>query len=244
IISHILKKDKAWVLSHLDDSIENDIARKIKDLINKRKSGYPLAYIVNKKEFMGLDFHVEEGIFIPRPETETLVQIAIEYIKNNSIKTVAETGCGSGAIAVSIAYYSKAKIYATDISQKAVNVTAKNTKKHGVNRLVNVKQGEFLEPFKDKLDEIELVVSNPPYVEPEFRLPEEALFEPKEAFFYGESSLDFYKEFKQRYFGKNWTVIMEFSGKEEDKKVIKNLFQDVGFIKDLDGIERFFIGRV
>ncbi len=244
IISHLLKKDKAWVLSHLDDPIEKAVANEIKKLIAKRKNGYPLAYIIRKKEFMGLDFYLEEGVFIPRPETETLVQFAIEYIKDHGIKTAAEIGCGSGAISVSLAYYTKINIYATDISKKAANITIKNAKKHRIDAFVNVKQGKFLEPFENVLNNIELVISNPPYVEPEYELPKESHYEPKNAFFYGSSSLDFYREFKKRYGGKNWIVIMEFSGKSDDKNELKRLFHEVNFIKDLDGVERFFIGRV
>ena len=244
IISYLLKKDKAWVLSHLDDPIEMGIADKIRKLIDKRKSGYPLAFIINEKEFMGLDFYVEEGVFIPRPETETLVQLAIEYIKKHGVKKAAEIGCGSGAISVSLAYYTKVKIYATDISKKAVDITIKNAKKHGVISFIDAKCGKFLEPFEDQLNNIELVVSNPPYVEPEYKLPREALYEPKAAFFWGNSSLDFYKEFKRRYANMDWTVIMEFSGKDRDKDEIKYIFREVNFKKDLDGVERFFIGHV
>jgi len=244
ITSHVLGKDKAWVLAHLDDSIDSAAANRIRELIDKRKNGYPLAYIINKKEFMGLDFYVEEGVFIPRPETETLVEIAIEYIKSHGIKTVAEVGCGSGAISVSIAYYCKTRIYATDISERAIRVTMANAKKYGVDDFVSIKHGEFLDPFKDEFSNIELVVSNPPYVEPEYKLPRESHYEPKEAFFYGNSSLSFYKEFKKRYANANWVLIMEFSGKEEDKKQLKSTFHNIKFVNDIDGVERFFIAEI
>ncbi len=244
IVSYVLNKDKAWVLAHLDYDLTQRDAERISQLLKKRKEGYPLAYITKKKEFMALEFYVEEGVFIPRPETETLVEIALDFIKSNGIKTVAEIGCGSGAISVSIAKFTAVKVFCSDISEKAIEITKINANKHGVDGLVVAKKGCFLEPFKDILDEIQLVVSNPPYVDKDFPLPKEVLSEPASALFYGESSVDFYLEFSKKYSGMNLPVIMEFSGYEKDKQVIKEIFKNVKFLKDLDGVERFFIGSV
>ncbi len=244
ILSHVTGKGKAWILSHLDAELPRDLFLKAKDLISQRKSGIPLAYLTKRKEFMGIEFHIESGVFIPRSETETLVELAIKLIREKGFEVVADVGSGSGSIAVSIAKYSGVKVLATDISPKAVELTIHNARMHKVNHLIEARHGEFLEPFKERLKEIQLVISNPPYVEPEYELPIELRHEPREAFFYGESSVSFYKEFSKRYRGMNFTVAMEFSGKDKDKKIIGQLFKDVVFIKDLDKVERFFIGCV
>ncbi len=244
IISHVLEKDKAWVLSHLDDVAKPKNVEIIKRLLDLRRSGYPLAYITGYKEFMGLEIKVKEGVFIPRPETETLVEKALEIIEKKGIKVVGEVGTGSGAIAVSLAKYGKVRVLATDTSEEAVVLAKENAALHNVENLVEVRQGGFLEPFGGEFDRIELVVSNPPYIEPDYEFPKELLYEPREAFVYGKSSVDFFRDFYDLYKGKGWKILMEFSGKEEDKKILTEIFGEVHFIRDLDGTERFFICRV
>ncbi len=99
--------------------VSEPIVDKFLELMEKRAQGYPIQYIINEKEFMGLDFYVEEGVLIPRPDTEILVEYVLEYIdnkyKDESIN-ILDLGIGSGAIALSIAYYRKnANVYGVDI---------------------------------------------------------------------------------------------------------------------------------
>ncbi len=239
IISHVLGKSKAWVLSHLDEEIPNDVEERIIELISLRKSGYPVHYITGKKEFMGMEFQVEEGVFIPRAETETFVEIVLSFIKEKGIKTVAEIGIGSGAIGVSLAKIGGVFVLGTDVSWKAVEVAKRNARRLGVEKMVDFRAGEFLEPFLEELDRIELVVSNPPYIEEDFVVPPEVSFEPSEALFSGKDGMDFIREYFRRY-GRRWDVMMEFSGKEHAKGVLKELCPDIEFHTDLDGVERFF----
>jgi release factor glutamine methyltransferase len=239
IIAHILKKDKSWVLSHLDETLPDDKVGEILEKINLRKSGYPLHYILGYREFMGMVFEVEEGVFIPRPETETLVEIAADYIKKNKIKKIAEIGVGAGVIGISLARITGVHVSGSDINEKAVNLSLKNAEKNGVKEKVDFRVGEFLEPFRDELEEIELVVSNPPYVEQNYILPKEVKYEPENAIFAGEDGLAFFREYFKRY-SRRWSCIMEFSGKDHVKHVLKNLCPEIEFLKDLDGIERFF----
>ena len=239
IISHVLGKSKAWVLSHLDEEIPRDAEEKLVELISLRKSGYPVHYITGKKEFMGLEFHVEEGVFIPRAETETFVEIVLSFIKERGIKTVAEIGIGSGAIGISLARFGGVFVFGTDVSEKAVEVAKMNAKRLGVEEKVDFRKGEFLEPFSEELDRIDLVVSNPPYIEEDFVVPPEVSYEPSEALFSGKDGMDFMREYFRRY-GRRWDVMMEFSGKEHAKVVLRELCPNVEFYRDLDGVERFF----
>ena len=243
IISHVLGKDKAWVLSHLDSSISPTEAEIIRKMLERRKAGVPLAYVVGRKEFMGFEFEIWEGVFIPRPETERLVEVAVDLMEREGIGEAVEVGCGSGAVSISISKLTGCKMACSDVSGRAVELTKRNARRLGVEDLVDARLGSFLEPFSDILDDLKLVVSNPPYVERSYNLPKEVSYEPEEALFFGEDSIDFYAEFSRLYKGAGFWVVMEFSGKDKDKKLLKEFFRDVVFVKDLDGVERFFIGR-
>ncbi len=239
IIAHALKKTKAWVLSNLDKEISEDVYREISRKISLRKSGYPLQYILGVKEFMGMEFTVRDGVFIPRYETETLVEIALDYIRSKNIRTVAEIGVGSGVISISLAKFASVRVFGSDINEEAVLLSKENAEKLGVFQLVTFSRGEFLEPFEGFFDEIELVVSNPPYVETNFNIPAEVKYEPIEAVFSGSDGMDFIREYFKRY-KRKWDTFMEFSGSERSKEIVRSLCRDVKFFKDLDNVERFF----
>ncbi|AJG40319.1 SAM-dependent methyltransferase [Thermotoga sp. RQ7] len=209
----------------------------IKELVEKRANGYPLHYILGEKEFMGLSFFVEEGVFIPRPETEELVEMALDLIKRYGLRVVADVGTGSGAIGVSIAKFSGAIVFATDISEKAVEVSLKNAKRHGVLDRFVVKRGRFLEPFEKDYEKIEMILSNPPYVKMSARLPQDVLFEPSEALFAGEDGLDFYREFFRRYSTEGKIVLMEIG--EDQVEELKKIVPGAAFLKDTSGRYRF-----
>ncbi len=239
IIAHALRKTKAWVLSNLDWEIPEDILEKILKDLSLRKSGYPLQYITGVKEFMGMEFEVKEGVFIPRYETETLVEITLDYVKSNGVKVAAEVGVGSGVISISLAKLAGIRMFGTDVNEEAIVLSRKNAEKIGVSHLVEFSKGEYLDPFEEFFDEIELVVSNPPYVETSFKVPKEVAFEPADAIFSGKDGMDFIRGYFKRY-GRRWDTIMEFSGSEHSKSVVRSLCEEVRFFKDLDGVERFF----
>ncbi len=239
IIAHALNKDKAWVLSHLDYDIPQEELSRVQREINLRKSGYPLHYIIGHREFMGMEFLVEEGIFIPRPETETLVEIVLDHIRRKRVGVVAEIGIGSGVIAISLAKMSRVKVFGSDINERAVELSYENARRLGVSKLVDFKVGEFLEPFTEIFDEIQLVVSNPPYVEEGYELPEDVKREPREAIFSGKDGMAFIREYFRRY-GRRWETFMEFSGETSARSTLKGICKDVVFLRDLDGKERFF----
>jgi len=132
------------------------------NLIKRRLSHEPTAYITGHREFYGLDFYVNPHVLIPRPESELLVEIALSLTQNHPAATIAEVGTGCGAIAISLALnLPPAKIYATDISASALEVAQTNCKKHGVVNRIHLLQGDMLNPLPELVD---LIVANLPYV--------------------------------------------------------------------------------
>ncbi len=162
---------------------------------------------------------------IPRVETEVLVEIALDTIRQKRLRTVADIGTGSGAIIIAIKKNSDCECFATDISQLALETARKNALKHSCN--ITFLHGPFLEPLKPYLDRIDLIVSNPPYVSTKARLAREVLQEPSEALFAGEDGMDFYRRFfAEPKILKGKTVIMEFS--PEQRSMIEELLKDFG----------------
>ena len=131
-------------------------------LVERRLNGEPIAYIMGRREFYWLDFYVEPGVFIPRPESELLVEQAVKLAQHHTVSGIAEIGTGCGAIAISLALHlPRAKVYATDISASALKIARFNCQKHGVADRVCLLQGDMLEPLPEPVD---LIIANLPYV--------------------------------------------------------------------------------
>jgi release factor glutamine methyltransferase len=136
--------------------------KKYKKVFNDRLTGKPVAYIQGYKEFYGLCFRVNECVLIPRPDTELLVDLAIEKIQQYNLKTVLELGTGSGAIAVTIAaHLPNIKITATDVSSNALEVASENAKTLCPNHIIEFKNSDWFSEISGQFD---LIVSNPPYI--------------------------------------------------------------------------------
>ncbi|MDR7443924.1 MAG: peptide chain release factor N(5)-glutamine methyltransferase [Armatimonadota bacterium] len=155
-------------------------------LLEARGAGRPTAYLLGEREFYGLPFLVDERVLIPRPETELLVDLALEAIRGVPEPVVVEVGTGSGAVAVAIAVHRReAVVYATEISPGALEVAQGNARRHGVEGRVRFLLGDALAPAEERGVRAHAVVSNPPYVPPQARaeLPREVLAEPPIALF-------------------------------------------------------------
>ena len=141
-------------------------------------SGMPLAYVLGKEEFFGLEFRVDRNTLIPRPETELIVEKAVEIINKNNLKSVLDLGCGSGNIAISVKkeVSPEVAVFASDISSKAVEVTRENAELNQVD--ISIINTDLLDSFK--YESFDLIISNPPYVESE-HIKGSLLFEPKVA---------------------------------------------------------------
>lgn len=237
IIAKQLGVTKEWVLAHEVDEFEGDIEELFAKL-EKRARGYPLQYILGEVEFYGRTFKIEEGILIPRWETEGLVELALGLISSRGVRTVAEIGVGSGVIAVTIAAESNVNVLGTDINERAIRLSLENAELHEVRHLVDFRCGSFLEPFEERFDEIEMIVSNPPYVRLGVDVPIEVKHEPPEALYAGEDGLDFYREFFRRYATSGKVVLMEI-GEDQGEKLKELTGGEV--LKDLAGKDRYLL---
>ena len=134
----------------------------LRQLIKRRLAGEPTAYITGRREFYGLDFCVSPDVLIPRPESELLVEIAIDLAKDRRSPLIADIGAGCGAIAISLALaLPRASIYASDVSAPALEMTLANCRQHGVTDRVRLLGGDMLAPLPEPVD---LIIANLPYV--------------------------------------------------------------------------------
>ena len=130
LLKYILKKDERYILSNQDEILEVCKEAQFLKAVKEIKKGKPIQYITNKQEFMGLEFYVDENVLIPQPDTEILVQTAIEYGNKYKKAKILDLCTGSGAIAISVKKYIKdAEVSASDISKKALEVANKNYEK-------------------------------------------------------------------------------------------------------------------
>ena len=162
LLSHVLKINRAQLLSEPEVELLKRHEETFKTFIKRRIKGEPHAYITAHREFYGLDFEIDKRVLIPRPETELLVEQAIEKAKNYPNPVIVDIGTGSGAIAVSLAKnLPHAQIYAVDISKAALKVTERNCRKHQVEERVTLVRGDLLESSPEQVD---IIVANLPYV--------------------------------------------------------------------------------
>ena len=162
LLRHTLQVDRVGLYSGLDREIGDDQKDVFWSLVRRRLSGEPTAYITGHREFYGLDFYIDNRVLIPRPETELLVEKALELAQTRNMPVIADIGTGCGAIAISLARrLPLLKIYATDVSADALEVARINCQKHGVVGNVQLRHGDMLEPLPESVD---LIVANLPYM--------------------------------------------------------------------------------
>jgi len=162
LLRHVLGVSRPQFYLDLDDELSPEQYEALRQLIKRRLSGEPAAYITSHCEFYSLDFHVDPRVLIPRPESELLVEAALGLAQNHPLSAIAEVGTGSGAIAISLALeLPGTNIYATDISAPALEVARINCQRHGVTDRVFLLQGDMLDPLPEPVD---LIIANLPYV--------------------------------------------------------------------------------
>ncbi|BAJ62997.1 peptide chain release factor N(5)-glutamine methyltransferase [Anaerolinea thermophila] len=187
LAAHVLKRPRAWIAAHPETLLSDEQASHLNTLLGRLLEGVPLPYLTGKQEFFGLEFEVSPAVLIPRPETETLVEAALQWLKRFPERNrVADVGTGSGCIAVSIAYHMpNVRVLATDFSHEALKVAQRNVNRHGVSDRVQLIQCDLLSACAGMFD---LVCANLPYI-PTSALDETppARFEPIAALDGGES---------------------------------------------------------
>ena len=248
IIGTVLDKNRAEI--KLVRCVPQKEAREILRACERRAKGEPLSNIFGWVEFYGLKFDVNKKVLSPRMETEILVEQVLKKIEEFDAENVLDLCTGSGAIAVTLAKYSKAKIYASDISKQALSVAEANARKNNVK--IEFSQSDLLENLK-KGRKYDIIVSNPPYIK---RADLEKLdtevkkYDPRLALDGGEDGLDFYRKIiesaKTKLNKKGWLFFEVGKGQAEEVTAImqKNGYESVQVVKDYNKIERVIYGRV
>jgi len=169
LIAHVINKPRTWVMAHPELALTAEQQKELDDSLARLERGEPFPYLLGHWEFFGLDFNVTPDVLIPRPETELLVEKAIAWLQESPVRrTIADVGTGSGAIAVSIAVnVPQARVLATDISYKALEVARKNAIKFDVINRIDFVQCDLLpSPIESLPTELhfDLICANLPYI--------------------------------------------------------------------------------
>lgn len=190
LLAYALSKSRSWLIAHADDVLSAEHASAYTVLVEQREAGEPVAYITGRRGFWTLDLEVTPATLIPRPETELLVEQALERLPLDKAANVLDLGTGTGAIALSIAWERpRAHVIATDASTEALAVAQRNAQRHDI-RNVSFVHGDWFVPLTAQ--RFEVIVSNPPYIEShDPHLNQGDLrFEPMSALASGEDGLD------------------------------------------------------
>jgi release factor glutamine methyltransferase len=162
LLAHVLERDRSWLIGHADETLERGTCDAFFALAKRRRNGEPVAYLTGCREFWGMMFAVSPDVLIPRPETETLVEMALARMPMNETLRVLDLGTGSGAIALAIAKARPAaEVTAVDQSDAALVVARANAQRHGLERVRFALSNWYTAVAGQHFD---LIVSNPPYV--------------------------------------------------------------------------------
>ena len=253
LLSHVLKKERIYLYVHFDEPLEAGELAAYKELIKQRVNHVPVAYLLGQKEFMGLTFRVTPATLIPRPDTEILVQAAVERLRGQEKVSFADIGTGSGAICLSVLSFVPGSRAATvDISPEARAVAEENAGNLGLSERIEFFTGDLLEPVKDR--KFTAILSNPPYI-PEKDIEglqeEVRCQEPYGALSGGQDGLDFYRRLcKEAPALLEEGGFMAFEvGVGQAAKVValakeNPLIDRTEILKDLAGIERVVIAYI
>lgn len=254
LLGKVIKKDRLFLLLNRDYELTDREIEEFYNILSFRKNKMPIKYMLEECEFMGLSFYVREGVLIPRPDTETLVEAAIEEIKKNKFSSVCDVCCGSGIIGITIAKLANSvKVKCSDISSAAYEVTSENIKRLKVGENVKVIKSDLLSKFIEGGEKFDIIVSNPPYIREsviETLMEDVKNYEPYEALCGGEDGLDFYRKItyqSTRVLSNGGMLLFEIGYDQKDSvsDILKeNGFAEIECIKDLAGKDRVIKGKI
>ena len=248
LLRSVLGCERIHLLANAEEAVDSSRSRSARAAFSRRRSGEPIAYIIGRREFYGLALHVTSDVLIPRPETERLVELALERIPAGRSARVLELGTGSGAIGLVLAAERPGlEIVATDVSEKALAVARGNAREHGVE--IDFVLGDWFESIGPA--PFDLIVSNPPYVAAaDAHLKQgDVRFEPRLALVGGEDGLihvrAIAKQARERLRSGGW-LLLEHGYDQRDRCI--ELFRELGYadvedFEDLARVPRVCAGR-
>ena len=248
LLARVLEQDRVYLYVNYNQPVNQTERLRYKELIKRRAQGEPIAYIVGYKEFMSLKFKVNDQVLIPRPETELLVEGALSLLDSKNPVRICDIGTGSGAIAVSLAYFRpQAQIFAVDISADALTVAAENAGKYKAR--IDFRQGDLTDPiiYEKPFD---IITANLPYISTaEYgRLPAEVKkFEPQLALLSEGDGLEHYRRLIPNAYQqlKAGGYLLFEIGHEQGAGALELMqeFAEVQLLKDYSGLDRIIKGR-
>lgn len=251
LLQYVLNMKREQIIIYDNKEITQQEEKAYMQSLEKLIKGIPLQHITNSQEFMKMNFFVNSDVLIPRPDTEILVEEVIKLGKEKKNLSILDLCTGSGAIAVSLAkYLPNAKIYASDISKKALEVAQINAKNNEMEDKIEFINSDLFEKIEGKFD---IIVSNPPYIRTEVikTLDKEVQKEPMLALDGGKDGLHFYRRiveeaYSHLKFDSYLCFEIGFDQKEEVTEVIKNakVYTETYCKKDLYGNDRIIITKI
>jgi release factor glutamine methyltransferase len=255
LLSNVLGLKRIELYTLYNKVVAQEQLTQLRGLVKRAGEHEPVAYLVGKTEFYSIEFEVTPDCLIPRPETELLVQRSIELLRQRTgPQSICDLCTGCGIIAVAIARnVPDAKVLATDISESALAVAAKNVEKHKLAERVEWRSGDLFEPLVPKLDQFDLIVCNPPYVsEAEYEALDKNVkdYEPRIALYAGPDGLDVYRRIVEKvdqFLQLDGILLLEIG--YQQGPAIRELLEQTGTFaqiridKDLPGHDRVVVAR-
>lgn len=246
LLCHTLRRERAWLYAHPEEELSEAARLDYERSLRERLEGKPTQYITRRQEFYGREFLVTPDVLIPRPETEHVVETALEA--GRRARAILDVGCGSGAIAVTLSLELSRPVWASDISLAALAVAAENARRLGAE--VRFLAGDVTEAVAGR--SLDLVVSNPPYVplnEQAGLQREVREWEPRLALFSGPAGLDMYRRLAAdaaRVLRPGGWLVLELGFKTAApvRELLAASWEDVRIVPDLAGFERVLAARL
>lgn len=246
LLAFALEKDRTFLVAHSEYELSTDEEKRFRDFLTRRARREPFQYITGRQEFYGLDFLVTEDVLIPRPETELIVENAIEILRGKENASICEIGVGSGCISITILHYAETvRAIGLDVSEKALNVARINSETHRVSERLDLKTSDVFAVLID--EKFDLIVSNPPYISSadiESLQDEVRDYEPLTALTDGKDGLSIVEKIifgAPKFLKEGGFLLMEIGFGQSEKVAImfsEKVWRDVEILPDLQGIPR------
>jgi release factor glutamine methyltransferase len=247
LLVHLLGCDHVALVTHPERLLSPAEADQFENLVKRRLASEPMQYITGVQEFFGLPFEVSPAVLIPRPETEHLVEAALERFDREADLRIIDVGVGSGAIAVALAHaLPRSRVIAVDLSPAAIEIAGRNAQRHGVAERVTLLPSNLLAAVDG--ESFDAVISNPPYIaEREVLEPQVANYEPHTALYAGPTGLEVYERLIPQA-GKvlkpeGWLMLEIGYGQSAALQHLLRDWTRVTFLNDLQRIPRVVVAR-